>query len=81
MAANDTITSLTYNKKDDDTVTAPIKKNQKLVQATFQIRDKLGYLPGLDGKKFYLTATKAVPKSNAVKVMWNHFVRFVNEKL
>lgn len=81
MAANDTITSLTYNKKDDDTVTAPIKKNQKLVQATFQIRDKLGYLPGLDGKKFYLTATKEVPKSNAVKVMWNHFVRFVNEKL
>lgn len=81
MAANDTITSITFNKKDNDTVTAPIQKNEKLVQATFQIRDKLGYLPGLDGKKFYLTATKAVPKSNAVKVMWNHFIRFVNEKL
>lgn len=80
-SANDTTTSFTFNKKQSDTVTAPIKKNQKLVQATFQVRDKLGYIPGVDGKKFYLTATKAVPKSNPVKVMWNHFVRFVNDKL
>lgn len=78
---NETTTSFTFDKKQDDTIEAPIKKNQKLVKATFQIRDKLGYLPGLDGKTFYLTATKSVPKSNAIKVMWNHIVRFVNEKL
>ena len=43
--------------------------------------DNLGYLPGSDGNTFYLTATKSVPRSNAVKIMWNHFVRFVNSKL
>ena len=81
MVDNDTKTTLTFNKKQDAPVTAAIEKNQKLVKVSFQIKDKLGYLPGSDGNTFYLTATKSVPRSNAVKVMWNHFVRFVNDKL
>lgn len=81
MVNGDTKTELSFSKKQDDEVTAAIDKNQKLVKVTFRLNDKLGYLPGSDGETFYLTATKAVPRSNAVKVMWNHFVRFVNEKL
>lgn len=81
MVDNDTKTTITFDKKQDAPVTAAIEKNQKLVKVSFQIKDKLGYLPGSDGNTFYLTATKAVPRSNAVKVMWNHFVRFVNDKL
>ncbi|GFH41310.1 D-alanyl-D-alanine carboxypeptidase [Lactococcus insecticola] len=79
--ASDSKTSLSFSKKQGADVTAAITKHQKLVKVTFNIKDKLGYLPGSDGEKFYLTATSAVPRSNSVKVMWNHFVRFVNEKL
>ncbi|GAB2021074.1 serine hydrolase [Pseudolactococcus yaeyamensis] len=81
MGDSDTTTTITFNKKQEAPVTAPIEKNQKLVKVNFQIKDKLGYLPSSDGNTFYLTATKSVPRSNAVKVMWNHFVRFVNDKL
>ena len=81
MGDTDTDTTISFNKKQDAPVTAAIKKGQKLVKVSFQIKDKLGYLPGSDGYTFYLTATQSVPRSNAVKVMWNHFVRFVNEKL
>ena len=81
MGDADTKTTLTFDKKQDAPVTAAIQKNQKLVKVSFQIKDNLGYLPGSDGNTFYLTATKTVPRSNALKVMWNHFVRFVNDKL
>lgn len=81
MTDSDTTTEITFNKKQDDPVTAAITKDQKLVKVSFHIKDKLGYLPGSNGNTFYLTATKAVPRSNALKVMWNHFVRYVNEKL
>lgn len=81
MGNTDTTTTLTFDKKQDAPVTAAIQKNQKLVKVRFQIKDNLGYLPGSDGNTFYLTATKSVPRSNAVKIMWNHFVRFVNSKL
>ncbi|MGX6991952.1 serine hydrolase [Pseudolactococcus reticulitermitis] len=81
MSDTDATTSISFNKKQAAPVTAAIKKNQKLVKVSFQIKDKLGYLPGSDGNTFYLTATQPVPRSNAVKVMWNHFVKFVNDKL
>jgi D-alanyl-D-alanine carboxypeptidase (penicillin-binding protein 5/6) len=74
-------TAITFNKKQNDEVIAGITKNQKLVKVTFHIKDSLGYLPGFEGENFYLTATKTIPRSNPLKVMWNHFVRFVNEKL
>ena len=73
--------AIKFNKKQNDKVTAAIAKNQKLVKVTFHIQDKLGYLPGFDGENLHLIASSAVSRSNSVKVMWNHFVEFVNDKL
>lgn len=81
MSDSDVTSEITFNKKQNDTIVAAIEKNQKLVKVSFHIKDKLGYLPGATGNTFYLTANKAIPRSNALKVMWNHFVRYVNEKL
>ena len=81
MAGTGITTAITFNKKQNDKVTAAIAKNQKLVKVTFHIKDKLGYLPGFDGEDLHLTATSAVARSNSVKIMWNHFVKFVNDKL
>ncbi|GFH41610.1 D-alanyl-D-alanine carboxypeptidase [Lactococcus hodotermopsidis] len=81
MLDMDTKTTIAFNKKQNANVTAAIKKGQKLVRVTFSIKDDLGYLPNHDGETFYLTATTSVKRSNAIKVMWNHFVKFINDKL
>ncbi|MGY3729983.1 serine hydrolase [Lactococcus termiticola] len=73
--------SVTFDKSKDAELEAPIKENSPQVTATFSIKDDLGYLPGFKGSQFSLVAKQNVEKQNVFTVAWNHFVRFVNEKL
>lgn len=61
---------------------APIKKNTPVGQATFKDNDLIGqgYLTGKE-PSVTLVAKNEVRRSNFLKVMWNEFVRYVNEKL
>ncbi|MEY8459464.1 serine hydrolase [Lactococcus ileimucosae] len=73
--------SISFDKKAQTAIEAPIKKGEELVQATAVQKDNLGYLPGFSGHHFPLTAENDVTRANIFVVMWNSFVRFVNEKL
>lgn len=73
--------SVQFDRKTSATAQAPIKKGNQLVVATAKYSDKLGYIPGTKGQTLYLIASNAVEKSAAPVVWWNHFVKFVNEKL
>ncbi|RZI49413.1 serine hydrolase [Lactococcus kimchii] len=72
---------LKFSDKKSSVVEAPVAKGKKLVELSISVKDKLGYLPQCSGEHFPLVAKSAVARSNPLKVMWNHFVTFVNEKL
>ena len=72
---------ITFDLDPKTNIEAPVKKGEELVQATATQKDKLGYLPGFSGYHFPLTAKTDVERANVFVVMWNKFVRFVNEKL
>lgn len=61
---------------------APIKKGLEVGTASFQDTDLIGsgYLTGQE-PSVKLIAQDDVKRSNFLKVMWNEFVRYVNEKL
>ncbi|QPS70817.1 serine hydrolase [Lactococcus garvieae] len=80
-AADTSTISISFDKDPKTTVEAPIKKGEKLVQVTATQKDSLGYLPGFSGYQFPLIAKTNVERANVFTVMWNKFVRFVNEKL
>lgn len=80
-AADTSTVSITFDKKPTTIIEAPIKKGEELVKATASQKDDLGYLPGFTGRIFPLTAQNNIERANIFVVMWNHFVRFVNEKL
>ncbi|QDK70238.1 serine hydrolase [Lactococcus protaetiae] len=73
--------SIKYSQKKTKTIEAPVTKGQKIVTVSASLKDKLGYLPGSSTAQFSLVAKNDVEKSNPLKVFWNHFVIFVNEKL
>lgn len=62
---------------------APVKSGDKVGTATFEDKDLVGegYLPNQGMPSMELVAGKEVKKSFFLKVWWNHFVTFVNEKL
>lgn len=62
---------------------APVKAGDKVGTATFEDKDLVGegYLPNQGMPSMELVAGKEVKKSFFLKVWWNHFVTFVNEKL
>ena len=62
-------------------VTAAVKKGSQVGSLTYDDPDLIGsgYLDG--PPKVTLVAQKPVKKSFFLKVWWNHFVRYVNEKL
>lgn len=62
---------------------APVKAGDKVGTATFEDKDLVGegYLPNQGMSSMELVASKEVKKSFFLKVWWNHFVTFVNEKL
>ena len=64
-------------------VQAPVKPGDKVGTATFEDKSLVGegYLPNQGMPSMELVAGKEVKKSFFLKVWWNHFVNFVNEKL
>lgn len=88
VAAKDLTVIRPINKKSNmafkpsrKSLTAPVKKNTEVGNFTFQDKNLvgngyLGDLPSVSAK----TKT-AVEKSFFLKVWWNHFVTYVNEKL
>ena len=88
VAADDLTVIRPINKKSNlafkpsrKSLTAPVKKNTEVGNFTFQDKNLvgngyLGDLPSVSAK----TKT-AVEKSFFLKVWWNHFVTYVNEKL
>lgn len=88
IAADDLTVIRPINKKSNlafkpsrKSLTAPVKKNTEVGNFTFQDKNLvgngyLGDLPSVSAK----TKT-AVEKSFFLKVWWNHFVTYVNEKL
>ncbi|CAM3343432.1 D-alanyl-D-alanine carboxypeptidase PBP3 [Streptococcus pluranimalium] len=88
VAADDLTVIRPINKKSNldfkpsrKSLTAPVKKNTEVGNFTFQDKNLvgngyLGNLPSVSAK----TKT-AVEKSFFLKVWWNHFVTYVNEKL
>ena len=64
-------------------VQAPVKPGDKVGTATFEDKSLVGegYLPNQGMPSMELVAGKEVKKSFFLKVWWNHFVTFVNEKL
>ncbi|MXQ49258.1 D-alanyl-D-alanine carboxypeptidase [Streptococcus pneumoniae] len=88
VAADDLTVIRPINKKSNlafkpsrKSLTAPVKKNTEVGNFTFQDKNLvgggyLGDLPRVSAK----TKT-AVEKSFFLKVWWNHFVTYVNEKL
>ncbi|RKW11172.1 MAG: D-alanyl-D-alanine carboxypeptidase, partial [Catonella sp.] len=63
------------------TVSAAVKKGTEVGSLTYKDPDLIGtgYLDG--PPKIALVAKEPVKKSFFLKVWWNHFVRYVNEKL
>ena len=64
-------------------VQAPVNSSDKVGTATFEDKSLVGegYLPNQGMSSMELVAGKEVKKSFFLKVWWNHFVNFVNEKL
>lgn len=64
-------------------VQAPVTSSDKVGTATFEDKSLVGegYLPNQGMPSMELVAGKEVKKSFFLKVWWNHFVNFVNEKL
>ena len=64
-------------------VQAPVNSSNKVGTATFEDKSLVGegYLPNQGMPSMELVAGKEVKKSFFLKVWWNHFVNFVNEKL
>lgn len=64
-------------------VQAPVNSSDKVGTATFEDKSLVGegYLPNQGMPSMELVAGKEVKKSFFLKVWWNHFVNFVNEKL
>ncbi|MGT2907754.1 D-alanyl-D-alanine carboxypeptidase PBP3 [Streptococcus dentiloxodontae] len=62
-------------------ITAPVTTGTQVGTATYNDPDLIGtgYLENAPSVK--LTAGKSVQKSSFLKVWWNHFVNFINEKL
>jgi len=80
-SADKDVLSLKFNHKKNTSIEAPITKGQELVTVSASVKDKLGYLPQCSAYEFPLVAKHQVERSNPIKVLWNHFVTFVNEKL
>ncbi|MBP2624089.1 D-alanyl-D-alanine carboxypeptidase PBP3 [Streptococcus oricebi] len=61
---------------------APIKARQELGQVSYQDPEIIGrgYIEG-QGPSVSMLAQKKVERSNFLKIWWNNFVKFVNEKL
>ena len=61
----------------------PVNSSDKVGTATFEDKSLVGegYLPNQGMPSMELVAGKEVKKSFFLKVWWNHFVNFVNEKL
>lgn len=61
---------------------APITKGTEVGEATFTDPDRIGqgYLTGKE-PSVKLLAKEDIQRSNILKVLWNEFVRYVNEKL
>ena len=70
-------------KVSTNQIQAPVKSGDKLGTATFEDNTLIGdgYLPDQGMPSMELVAGKDVKKSFFLKVWWNHFVTFVNEKL
>ena len=70
-------------KVSTNQIQAPVKSGDKLGTATFEDNTLIGdgYLPDQGMPSMELVAGKEVKKSFFLKVWWNHFVTFVNEKL
>lgn len=64
-------------------IQSPVKSGDKVGTATFEDRTLVGdgYLPNQGMPSMELVAGKEVKKSFFLKIWWNHFVTFVNEKL
>lgn len=64
-------------------IQSPAKSGDKVGTATFEDRTLVGdgYLPNQGMPSMELVAGKEVKKSFFLKVWWNHFVTFINEKL
>ena len=78
----------TTNKKSSVTITskkegytAAIKKGQNVGEATFKDSSPVGQGYLESPPKVKLVAKSQVKRSFFLKVWWNHFVRYVNEKL
>ncbi|WP_205271886.1 serine hydrolase [Lactococcus taiwanensis] len=80
-SADKDVLSLKFNHKKNTSIEAPITKGQELMTVSASVKDKLGYLPQCSAYEFPLVAKHQVERSNPIKVLWNHFVTFVNEKL
>lgn len=70
-------------KVSTNQIQAPVKSGDKVGTATFEDNTLVGegYLPDQRMPSMELVAGKEVKKSFFLKVWWNHFVTFVNEKL
>lgn len=70
-------------KVSTNQIQAPVKSGDKVGTATFEDKTLVGdgYLPDQSMPSMELVAGKEVKKSFFLKVWWNHFVTFVNEKL
>lgn len=79
--ANQKVISISYDQKKTKTIEAPVQQGQKVATVSMSIKDQLGYLPGSSAAQFSLLTKNSVEKSSPLKVFWNHFVIFVNEKL
>lgn len=73
--------SVTTDKKRSASIEAAVKKGQVLVAVHTSVKDALGYIPGASKAEFNLMADKTVERAVLPVVLWNHFVKFVNEKL
>lgn len=73
-------TALTFDLKKE-TPTAPVTKGQTVATLTYKDKSLVGsgYLDGEPSVQ--MVAKNDVQRSFFLKVWWNHFVRYVNEKL
>ena len=74
---------LEYGSAEIEIHKRSIKPGDKVGTATFEDKSLVGegYLPNQGMPSMELVAGKEVKKSFFLKVWWNHFVTFVNEKL
>ncbi|MQW24042.1 MULTISPECIES: serine hydrolase [unclassified Lactococcus] len=79
--ANSKNLTVTTDKKTSASTTAAVKKGTTLVTIRTSLKDSLGYIPGASQAEFPLIAADTVDRATPIVVIWNHFVKFVNEKL